>query len=201
MDAAVRSYWVGSVLRRHAAVDGEAAWATFLASKFGAHIPHVQWPHLQWSGDWVRQVLRQMREGASPGSLGIPIGVWRSLPDAWMSAVARLLSMVELEGRWPAEWLDAYVAMIPKASGGSRPGDQRPITVLEVLYRLWSKGSHSPEIFSRSSGFCLVVLSAQHFRLYSTRCSDPPDQVARPLIILYYDVTFPKIWLFEVARV
>ena len=30
--------------------------------------------------------------------------------------------------------------MIPKASGGSRPRDQRPITVLEVLYRLWSKG-------------------------------------------------------------
>ena len=30
--------------------------------------------------------------------------------------------------------------MIPKASGGSRPQDQRPITVLDVLYRLWAKG-------------------------------------------------------------
>ena len=30
--------------------------------------------------------------------------------------------------------------MIPKASGGSRPEDQRPITVLEVLYRIWAKG-------------------------------------------------------------
>ena len=30
--------------------------------------------------------------------------------------------------------------MIPKASGGSRPRDQRPITVLDVLYRIWSKG-------------------------------------------------------------
>ena len=30
--------------------------------------------------------------------------------------------------------------MIPKASGGSRPQDQRPITVLEVLYRIWAKG-------------------------------------------------------------
>ena len=30
--------------------------------------------------------------------------------------------------------------MIPKASGGSHPRDQRPITVLDVLYRIWSKG-------------------------------------------------------------
>ena len=30
--------------------------------------------------------------------------------------------------------------MIPKASGGSRPEDQRPITVLELLYRVWAKG-------------------------------------------------------------
>ena len=30
--------------------------------------------------------------------------------------------------------------MISKASGGSRPQDQRPITVLEVVYRLWAKG-------------------------------------------------------------
>ena len=57
-----------------------------------------------------------------------------------MAAVARLLTLVEAGGRWPAEWLDAYVAMIPKASGGGRPRDQRPITVLQVLYRLWSKG-------------------------------------------------------------
>ena len=30
--------------------------------------------------------------------------------------------------------------MIPKATGGTRPRDQRPITVLEVFYRVWSKG-------------------------------------------------------------
>ena len=29
-----------------------------------------------------------------------------------------------------------YVALIPKASGGTRPQDQRPIAVLDVLYRL-----------------------------------------------------------------
>ena len=57
-----------------------------------------------------------------------------------MSAVTRLLTLIEESGCWPTEWLDAFVAMIPKAAGGSRPQDQRPITVLEVLYRIWSKG-------------------------------------------------------------
>ena len=47
---------------------------------------------------------------------------------------------MEAEGVWPKELLEAYVAMIPKASGGSRPQDQRPITVLDVVYRLWAKG-------------------------------------------------------------
>ena len=61
------------------------------------------------------------------------------MPEARAASIARLLSLVEEQGRWPQNWLDAYVAMIPKASGGSRPQDQRPITVLEVLYRLWAK--------------------------------------------------------------
>ena len=54
--------------------------------------------------------------------------------------MARLLSLVEEHRQWPDDSLAAYVAMIPKATGGSRLLDQRPITVLEVLYRLWAKG-------------------------------------------------------------
>ena len=140
VDNAVRSYWVDSVLRHHAAVDEDSSWTTFCSSRFGPHIPIVAWPSLPWTGERVRDVLSHMRERSSPGSLGIPIAVWRSLPQAWMCAVARLLSLVEAAGCWPADWMDAYVTMIPKAAGGSRPRDQRPITVLEVLYRIWAKG-------------------------------------------------------------
>ena len=38
------------------------------------------------------------------------------------------------------ELIKAYVAMIPKAAGGSLPQDQRPITLLDVVYRVWAKG-------------------------------------------------------------
>ena len=141
VDAAVRGYWVDVVLRQHADVDEAARWAAFEASEFGAHVPTTVWPSTPWTGDRVRSVLSSMREAAAPGLTGIPIAVWRSLPSPWHDAVARLLALVEAAGRWPAEWLQAYVAMIPKASGGSRPRDQRPITVLEVMYRIWSKGT------------------------------------------------------------
>ena len=140
VDAAVRGYWVDEVLRKHAHVDEDAAWAALLRSRFGPHLPVAQWDHQPWDGSRVRAVLQRMKEAAAPGSRGIPIAVWRALPDSWMAAVARLLTMVEEAGRWPEEWLEAYVAMIPKAAGGTRPRDQRPITVLDLLYRIWSKG-------------------------------------------------------------
>jgi len=48
--------------------------------------------------------------------------------------------MAEEEGCWPDAWAEAYVVMIPKSAGGTRPQDQRPITVLPLLWRLWGKG-------------------------------------------------------------
>ena len=57
-----------------------------------------------------------------------------------MARVADLLNLVDDSVEWPQEVLRAYVTMIPKASGGTRPQDQRPITVLDVLYRVWAKG-------------------------------------------------------------
>ena len=140
VDAAVQAYWVKSVLRQHADVDTKTLWNAFLESPFGSHIPKLQWPTLPWTGERVRQVLGKMREGAAPGSVGIPLAVWKMLPTSLHEALARLLTLVETERTWPVEWVHAYVAMIPKSAGGSRPQDQRPITVLDVLYRIWSKG-------------------------------------------------------------
>ena len=62
------------------------------------------------------------------------------MPPEVHARLADLLAMVESTGVWPRELLQGYVAIIPKASGGSCPQDQRPIAVLDVLYRLWAKG-------------------------------------------------------------
>lgn len=139
VDVTVRQYWVEGILRCHASVDSTARWQLFF-SQFGAHIPVLEWPTPSWSADRVRRILGCMREKAAPGSLGIPLAIWKALPVLWHGVIARLLSLVESDGRWPSEWLDAYVSMIPKSSGGTRPQDQRPITVLDLLYRVWAKG-------------------------------------------------------------
>ena len=139
VDQAVRAYWVDQVLRQHALVDGPSCWRLFEQSMFGSFIPTLDWPHHPFTGASVRVALNQMRDGAAPGIPGVPLAVWKAPPDSWMDAVAQLLNLVEAEGIWPAEWLTAYVVMIPKTSGGSRPRDQRPITVLPLLYRVWSK--------------------------------------------------------------
>jgi ribonuclease HI len=139
VDTEVRRFWVDEVLRKHEGVDGEAAWEGFAGSEFAAHIPRAEWPVVVWDGSLVRKTLGRMRASASPGSRGVPIAVWKAMPEEWHEWIARLLGLVEEEGQWPEGTLDAYVAMIPKASGGSRPQDQRPITVLDVMYRMWAK--------------------------------------------------------------
>ena len=140
VDTAVQAYWVKGVWRMHEDVDVAASWEAFRASPFFAFIPRCEWPHETWTVERVRVALGTMREKSSPGVRGIPLSVWKSLPADILGRVSDLLTLVEREGHWPVELLSAYVAMIPKASGGSRPQDQRPITVLDVLYRLWAKG-------------------------------------------------------------
>ena len=149
VDAVVRAFWVDGVWNQHARKDAVQCWEAFQASLYFAYIPRCQWPHAPWSLARVKQVLRSMREASSPGVRGIPIGIWRSLPDSVLTRVADLLTLVEKEEHWPEELVHAYVALIPKACGGCRPQDQRPITVLDVLYRLWAKGvvsSWSPTV-------------------------------------------------------
>ena len=39
-----------------------------------------------------------------------------------------------------AHWKSTVARLWEEAAGGSRPQDQRPITVLDVVYRVWAKG-------------------------------------------------------------
>ena len=84
-----------SVLRRHAGVDGAARWQALLASEFGGRIPVVVWLRSAWMAERVHEVLASMRECAAQCSLGIPLAVWKTMPEAWHPALARLSGLVE----------------------------------------------------------------------------------------------------------
>ena len=66
---------------------------------------------------------------------------WREfkvLPVSWFDGLARILSCVEDFGIWPEGLLDAYIAMIPKVDGDATPLEQRSLSVLPVVYRIWA---------------------------------------------------------------
>ena len=76
-------------------------------------LPVVSWPEL--TGEMLADVVR--RKEATAGSLDS--WGWRemkALPVACYDQTARILSVEEF-GVWPEGWLDAYIAMIPKANG------------------------------------------------------------------------------------
>ena len=66
---------------------------------------------------------------------------WREfkvLPVSWFDGLARILSCVEDFGIWPDGLLDAYIALTPKVDGDAAPLEQRPLSVLPVVYRIWA---------------------------------------------------------------
>ena len=143
-----------------------------------------------------------MREGSSPGARGIPIAIWKSLPDDFLQRMADLLTLVETEGTWPRELLVAYVAMIPKASGGTRPQDQRPITVLDVVYRVWAKGTiqtWAPVLHEDYLGPAALGFRAQAGTLHVAQLLSDLIELQRrrrqPLWLISFDVEkcFPSL--------
>ena len=59
------------------------------------------------------------------------------LPDSLLNMVAGLLAIVESTGKWPRILARGYVSLIPKGEG-MLPMQQRPLSVLSQLYRVWA---------------------------------------------------------------
>ena len=71
-------------------------------------------------------------------SLGEGRGLRLPASSSWFSGLAILLELVETTGAWPQRLVDAYIAMILKTDGDSTPLGQLPLSVLQVVYRLWA---------------------------------------------------------------
>ena len=141
VDAAVKEFWVEKVWRKEKPDEAEASWNTFQASEFAPFVGNVGrgWPEPRWTGELVKEVLRSMKQKAAPGMVGVPVGVWLALPSEWHDAVARLLEHILTGGEWPEQAVEAYVSLIPKGLG-TEVTMQRPITVLELIFRIFATG-------------------------------------------------------------
>ena len=89
------------------------------------------------TGDMLFQVVK--KKSSTAGSLdGWGWRELKILPVAWFDGLAKILTRVEEIGVWPDGLLDAYITMIPKVDGDATPLGQRPLTVLPVVYRIWT---------------------------------------------------------------
>eukprot|EP00906_Rhabdomonas_costata_P004015 RCo006024 len=92
--------------------------------------------------------------------------------------------------------------MIPKASGGTRPQDQRPIAVLDVLYRLWAKGTvlcWAPTLHGHYLGQAAMGFRSQLGTLHLAQLLSDVIELQRrrgqPLWLISFDVEkcFPTL--------
>ena len=138
VDSAAKVFWVDGLWCRDNPAQAGDHWRAFAASEFFPHIPRASWSEVRWTGELVKEIVASFKRSA-PGTWDIPVPVWQTLPAAWNAAVARLLQHIQDTSEWPDNALDAYVVLIPKGQGNDI-NSQRPITVLQLLFRIFAKG-------------------------------------------------------------
>ena len=88
-------------------------------------------------GPWCAEhILEFLPDGAS-GIEGQSVAWLEHLHKDSLDRLALLLTAADA-GRLPGFWAQARVTLIPKGPD-SPPGDRRPLTVLPVTYRLWTR--------------------------------------------------------------
>ena len=138
VDSAAKEFWVKGLWCKDDPGQADQHWRDFSSSEFFPFIPRCSWDEIVWTSDIVKSIVLSMKQSA-PGTWGVPVAVWQTLPDVWHAAVARLLQQIQETGDWPDNLMDAYVVLIPKGQGNEIKS-QRPITVLELIFRIFAKG-------------------------------------------------------------
>eukprot|EP00662_Eupelagonemidae_sp_cell21_P058290 gene58290-biopygen26341 len=141
LDRLVRAAW-DPVFRRYADApepDWEGPGGFF--ERYGRYVGShpCELPDLGAPEGW--RELRRTASRWSPRQAGGVDG-WRpaevkALPEPFWRLLAQLLVVVEREHRWPDAILDALISLLPKGEGAG-PLQQRPITVMCLLYRVWA---------------------------------------------------------------
>ena len=123
------------LINRKYASDPELDPATF-ARQYGHHVRRVPMIASRLDGPRLHKGLSRMKRSAS-GLDGWSLADIRSLPDRLLGWLADLLRAVERLGTWSTRLAKGYTALIPK-EGPPGPLNTRPLTVLSMVYQLWT---------------------------------------------------------------
>ena len=89
------------------------------------------------TGARLRKRFRKMGVPTATGLDGWCVADLLCLPNALFDMLAQLLMHIESTGLWPRVLARGFVSLIPKGEG-MLPMQQRPLSVLSRLYRVWT---------------------------------------------------------------
>lgn len=89
--------------------------------------------------DEVRRAVFGMKRFGSPGPDGIQAAFYQDYWDIVGRSVTNLVNNALRTGRVPVKLLNSFIALIPKKDNPEGAGDFRPITLLNVVFKIISK--------------------------------------------------------------
>ncbi|XP_061466038.1 EF-hand calcium-binding domain-containing protein 4A isoform X3 [Rhineura floridana] len=96
-----------------------------------------QWPPV--SSDEIRSLIDSLKNGKSPGEDRLPPEIFKNFSDWWAPILAHLFSRINESGIIPDGWRRNIIVPIYKRSDPFNPSNYRPISLLNVALKLYSK--------------------------------------------------------------
>ena len=86
----------------------------------------------------LRDLIRTKSRRTAAGLDGVSVHDVASLSDTHLRCILSLYERAEHDGTWPSPVMAGAVRSLAKVAEPQTTGDYRPITILSLVYRLWS---------------------------------------------------------------
>ena len=93
----------------------------------------------RFTGKEVKTQLRFMAKGKAGDNAGLVVEMLQSSSDAFMEAMADMFNDILSTATTPAAWKHSRVKVLFKKGDAKMPENYRPITLLPILYKLFSR--------------------------------------------------------------
>ncbi len=121
----------------------------------------------------IKYIKSDLKVGKACGLSGIPAELFKKIPDEASRFLLKFAKEMEEKGHVPEQLLEGRICLIPKKGGGTSISDWRPLTILNISYRILSG------IIAKSLGEALgdTILTDQKGFMIGRRISDNSHNV------------------------
>lgn len=100
----------------------------------GPYIPELE---DEITANEVYREIQKTKSGKAPGIDGVPPGILKYLPPAWIALLTTLLNSIFMSGLYPTEWSIAKLFTVYKKGPRMDPKNYRGISVIPFLAKLY----------------------------------------------------------------